>query len=238
MELQLVVYSPPPSRIGSLPKLPQFDQNFLDTGLGFASQRIFLRKTNNVFWSKRSQTKGRLCPSQNTAEYWYSRCLSCAACMLLRCYITYVARQQRDDRLSTTDLFQKGKIEQALKRFLCWFVEHFIEECNVTRWPLCRFLCWKLSLGVHPRRHAQRGLAAFPQNIVIYVIFVITSNQKYPIFKVKLNFKEVVNNKCHQTRILLCKPHFPRTMDGPTEPHFWNSGSGWPRHRENREFGC
>ena len=37
---------------GSLPhpttiKLPRFDQNFLDTGLGFASQRIFLRKTNN-----------------------------------------------------------------------------------------------------------------------------------------------------------------------------------------------
>ena len=34
-------------RIGSLPILPQFDQNFLDTGLGFASQRIYLRKTNN-----------------------------------------------------------------------------------------------------------------------------------------------------------------------------------------------
>ena len=37
---------PPPPRIGSLLKLPRFDQNFLDTGLGFASQRIFLRNTN------------------------------------------------------------------------------------------------------------------------------------------------------------------------------------------------
>ena len=34
--------------IGSLPKQPQFDQNFLGTGLGFASKRIFLRKTNEV----------------------------------------------------------------------------------------------------------------------------------------------------------------------------------------------
>ena len=32
--------------IGSLPKQPQFDQNFPGTGLGFASKRIFLRKTN------------------------------------------------------------------------------------------------------------------------------------------------------------------------------------------------
>ena len=44
MELQLVVTPPP--QIGSLPKLPQIDQNFLDTGLGSASQRIFPRKTN------------------------------------------------------------------------------------------------------------------------------------------------------------------------------------------------
>ena len=42
----LVVY--PKYQFGNLPppQLPRFDQNFLDTGLGFASQRIFLRKTN------------------------------------------------------------------------------------------------------------------------------------------------------------------------------------------------
>ena len=37
---------PPPPRLVVYPKLPRFDQNFLDTGLGFASQRIFLRKAN------------------------------------------------------------------------------------------------------------------------------------------------------------------------------------------------
>ena len=48
--LHLVVWSqfafgnsPPPP-----PRLPRFDQNFLDTGLGFALQRIFLRKTNKT----------------------------------------------------------------------------------------------------------------------------------------------------------------------------------------------
>ena len=43
--MRLVVYPPPGLVV--LGKLPRFDRNFLDTGLGFASQRIFLRKTNN-----------------------------------------------------------------------------------------------------------------------------------------------------------------------------------------------
>ena len=38
-----VFYLPPTP----IHKLQCFDRNFLDTGLGFASQRIFLRKTNN-----------------------------------------------------------------------------------------------------------------------------------------------------------------------------------------------
>ena len=51
----LVVYSPPHQ------KLPRFDQSFSDTGLGFASQRIFLWKTNhclkNTYSSKTSSCR-------------------------------------------------------------------------------------------------------------------------------------------------------------------------------------
>ena len=35
-----------PSQVPPVHKLQRFDRNFLDTGLGFASQRIFLQKTN------------------------------------------------------------------------------------------------------------------------------------------------------------------------------------------------
>ena len=44
----MLIPPPPPPRIGSLPKLPRFDQNFLDTGLGFASQRPM--KDKSTVW--------------------------------------------------------------------------------------------------------------------------------------------------------------------------------------------
>ena len=50
MKSQFVFGNLPPP-----PKLPRFDQNFLDTGLGLASQRIFLRKTNKKTKKKKKK---------------------------------------------------------------------------------------------------------------------------------------------------------------------------------------
>ena len=47
-------------------KLPRFDQNFLDTGQGIASQRIFLRKTNEI--SHVQESKGGFSKQQSDID--------------------------------------------------------------------------------------------------------------------------------------------------------------------------